>query len=52
METKLYEVSFILEQKGDYTDWISEVLASGLRDNELIYNLEVYEMQSHDLEVH
>jgi len=25
-----YEISFILDQRGEYTDWVLEVLSSGL----------------------
>jgi hypothetical protein len=52
MKTKFYEVSFILEQQSPYTDWIEEVLASGLRIDEYIYQYTISEIPSHEMEVH
>ena len=47
-----YEVTFYLEQRGDYTDWIEEVLRSGLNSGENIFYLDVYQIPEHEMEVH
>ena len=47
-----YEVTFYLEQKGEYTDWIKDVLQSGLREGEAIYYLDIYHIPEHEMEVH
>ena len=49
---KYYDVSFTIELENDYTEWIKEALISGLNKNDVIYNFDIYELQSHDLEVH
>ncbi len=47
-----YEVTFYLEQKGQYTDWIAEVLQSGLNSGEAIYYLDVYQIPEYEMEIH
>ena len=47
-----YEVTFYLEQMGEYTDWIAEALQSGLRIGEAIYHLDIYQIPEHEMEVH
>lgn len=51
-EIKFYEVSFILEQRGESTDWIEDALLSGLRHEEYIYQYTLREIPSHELETH
>jgi hypothetical protein len=47
-----YEVTFYLEQTSTYTDWIAEVLQSGLNSGEAIYHLDIYQIPEHEMEVH
>ena len=44
-----YEISFILDQRGEYTDWVLEVLSSGLREGEGIYSFALREIPEHEL---
>ena len=44
-----YEISFILDQRGEYTDWILEVLSSGLREGEGVYSYTIREIPEHEL---
>jgi hypothetical protein len=47
-----YEVSFILDQRGDYIEWLVDALESGLRDEEAIYELVIRQIPEHEMEVH
>jgi hypothetical protein len=47
-----FEVTFYLEQTGNYTDWIAEVLQSGLNSGEAIYHLDIYRIPEHEMEIH
>ena len=44
-----YEISFILDQRGEYTDWVLEVLSSGLREGEGVYSYTIREIPEHEL---
>jgi hypothetical protein len=54
MKEKLntFEVTFYLEQRGKYTDWIAEVVQSGLNSGEAIYHLDIYHIPEHEMEIH
>ena len=54
MDKKLntFEVTFYLEQNGNYTDWIAEVLQSGLNSGEAIYHLDIYHIPEHEMDIH
>jgi hypothetical protein len=44
-ETKQYIVSFLITQRGEHTQWIDEVLSSGLRDGETLDSLCITELK-------
>lgn len=43
-EKTQYVISFLLNQRGEYTDWIEQVLLSGLRDGETLQSLCISEI--------
>jgi hypothetical protein len=51
-EFNTYEVTFILDQRGEYIDWIEEVLLSGLREGEQIIHLDIYKIPEYELTEH
>jgi hypothetical protein len=50
-ETKQYIVSFLITQRGEHTQWIDEVLSSGLRDGETLDSLCITELDMSDGEM-
>lgn len=47
-----YEITIVLEQRGDYIEWVEEAIQSGLRDGEQIHFLDVYQIPEHELTEH
>lgn len=43
-QNKTYIVSFLITQRGEHTQWIDEVLSSGLRDGETLDSLCITEL--------
>jgi hypothetical protein len=51
-EFNAYEVSFIIEQRGEYMDWVKDVILSGLRNDEGLYSLVIREIPEEELITH
>lgn len=45
-----YLVSFLITQRGEYIDWIEQVLLSGLREGESLDTITITKLESEDHE--
>lgn len=48
-EWHTYEVSFIVDQRGDYIEWLEDALRQGLRDGETIQQLQINLIPQYEL---
>lgn len=48
-EWHTYEVSFIVDQRGDYIEWLEDSLRQGLRDGESIQQLQIRLIPQYEL---
>lgn len=44
-----YEVSFIVDQRGDYIEWLEDALRQGLREGETIQQLQINLIPQYEL---